>query len=89
MRQMQSSKSGKLPKMTDELQTAYNEWLIKYGFNPVPMKQLNDDNMYPLVCPMHGYKPDDLLKRTQANRSVIYQLKTPEEIKNENPTKAP
>ena len=77
--------------MTEELQDAYNEWLLKYGFNPVPVQQLNVDNMYHLVLSMHHYKrkPDALLKRTQTNLSVTYQLKTPEELQNENTTKTP
>ena len=77
--------------MNKELQDDYNEWLLKYGFNPIPVNQLNDDNMYHLVLSMHHYKrkPDALLKRTQTNLSVTYQLKTPEELQNENPTKTP
>ena len=75
--------------MTEELQTAYNEWLLKYGFNPIPVNQLNDDNMYHLVFPMHDYKPDDLLKRTACPLRIAYQLKTPEELQNENKTKTP
>ena len=80
---MQSSKSGKLPKMNKELQDDYNEWLLKYGFNPITMHQLNDDNMYHLVLSMHDYKPDDLLKRTAYPIRIAYQLKTPEELKDE------
>ena len=75
--------------MNKELQDDYNEWLLKYGFNPIPVNQLNDDNMYHLVIPMHDYKPDDLLKRTACPLRIAYQLKTPEELKDENPTKAP
>ena len=77
--------------MNSEIQTAYNEWLLKYGFNPIPMWQIQEDNMYHLVLSMHHYKrkPDALLKRTQTNLSVTYQLKTPEELQNENTTKTP
>ena len=75
--------------MNKELQDAYNEWLLKYGFNPIPVNQLNDDNMYHLVFPMHDYKPGDLLKRAHVPGKITYQLKTPEELKDENPTKAP
>jgi hypothetical protein len=77
--------------MNSEIQTAYNEWLLKYGFNPVPMQQLEDDNMYHLVLSMHHYKrkPDTLLKRLHIPGKITYQLKTLEEIKDENPTKTP
>ena len=66
--------------MTEELQTAYNEWLIKYGFNPIPMWQIQEDNMYHLVLSMHHYKrkPDTLLNRQEVAfpPRITYQLKT-------------
>jgi hypothetical protein len=77
--------------MNSEIQTAYNEWLLKYGFNPVPVQQINDDDMYHLVRSMHHYKrkPDALLKRTEFPILTTYQLKTSEELQNENTTKTP
>ena len=77
--------------MNSEIQTAYNEWLLKYGFNPIPMWQIQADNMYHLVLSMHHHKrkPDALLNRTEFPMQIIYQLKTPEELQNENTTKTP
>ena len=69
--------------MNKELQDDYNEWLLKYGFNPIPVNQLNDDNMYHLVLSMHHYKQSyTLLTRQEVAfpTRITYQLKTPEEL---------
>ena len=68
--------------MNEELQAAYNEWLLRYGYKAVPVITINKDCMYPLVILMHDFEPHDLLKR-ESFRHTTYQLKTPEELQNE------
>mgnify|MGYP003435682454 FL=1 len=75
--------------MTEELQTAYNEWLLKYGFREVPIDRARIDKVYYMINVLHTYTPNDLLKRLHIPSKITYQLKTPEELQNENPTKAP
>jgi hypothetical protein len=75
--------------MTEELQTAYNEWLLKYGYSEVPIDQARIDKVYYMINVLHTYTPNDLLKRAHTPGKIIYQLKTPEEIQNENPAKTP
>ena len=78
--------------MDKQTQDAYNEWLLKYGFREVATKQINADNNYRLVM-LLKYKDfvnsRALIKRTRTTETVSYQLKTPEELQNENTTKAP
>ena len=76
--------------MTEELQTAYNEWLLKYGFREVIFKELSGTNGYSFVYSL-SYKIfcSIIKRRADANPVVTYQLKTPEELQNENPTKTP
>lgn len=75
--------------MNEQLQTAYNEWLLKYGFREVPVDELNKDNSYGLVGAMHDFEPTDLLKRIRTGgdsafmERIHYQLKTPEELTDE------
>lgn len=86
---MQSSKSGKLPKMNKQTQEAYNEWLLKYGFSEVPIDQARIDKVYYLINALHNYTRNLPLKRLHTPGKITYQLKTPKELKDENPTKTP
>ena len=70
--------------MTEETQTAYNEWLLKYGFKWVDISVLRVD--LPLFCCII---PADTMNKYVRYSIRKYQLKTPEELKDENPTKAP
>ena len=75
--------------MTEEIQTAYNEWLLKYGFSEVPIAQARIDKVYYMINVLHKYMTNSPLKRVHVPGKIAYQLKTPEELKDENPTKAP
>ena len=70
--------------MTEKLQTAYNEWLLKYGYRWVDISVLRVDR--PLFW---GSIPSDVFDKYMRYSIQKYQLKTPEELKDENPTKAP
>ena len=64
--------------MTEELQTAYNEWLLKYGFKWVDISVLRVDK--PLFwCIV----PADTMNKYVRYSALKYQLKTPEEIQND------
>ena len=75
--------------MTEELQTAYNEWLLKYGFREVPIDRARIDKVYYMINVLHSYTSNRPLKRAHVPGKITYQLKTPEELQNENPTKTP
>ena len=70
--------------MTEELQDAYNEWLLKYGFRWVDISVLKVD--LPLFWSSISYGAMNKYVRYSIRK---YQLKTSEELKDENPTKAP
>ena len=69
--------------MNKELQTAYNEWLLKYGFSEVPVDQARIDKVYYMINVLHKYTTNSPLKRLHIPGKIAYQLKTPEEIQNE------
>jgi hypothetical protein len=75
--------------MNSEIQTAYNEWLLKYGFSEVPVDQARIDKVYYMINVLHSYTSNRPLKRVHVPGKIAYQLKTLEELKDENPTKAP
>jgi len=67
--------------MNEEIQAAYNEWLLKYGFRWVDMSVIKTDR--PLFwCAL----PAGVMERYVEYSIRKYKLK---DIKNENPTKAP
>ena len=70
--------------MNKEIQDAYNEWLLKYGFKWVDISVLRVDR--PLFW---GSIPYGAMNKYVRYSIRKYQLKTPEELQNENPTKAP
>jgi len=66
--------------MTEELQTAYNEWLLKYGFRWVNASVLNVER------PLFWWTISANTMNKYVRYSIRmrkYQLKTPKEIKNE------
>jgi len=75
--------------MNKEIQTAYNEWLLKYGYREVPVDQARTDKVYYLINALHNYMSNCPLKCLHTPGKIAYQLKTPEELKDENPTKTP
>jgi hypothetical protein len=66
--------------MNEELQTAYNEWLLKYGFRWVNASVLNVER------PLFWWTISANTMNKYVRYSIRmrkYQLKTPKEIKNE------
>ena len=64
--------------MTEELQDAYNEWLLKYGFRWVGISVLQVD--LPLFWSSISYGDTNKYVRYSMRK---YQLKTSEEIQND------
>jgi len=58
--------------MNKELQDYYNEWLLKYGFNPIPVQLVIPTCLFRNCLHLHT-RPD----------GIYYQLKTPEELQND------
>jgi len=67
--------------MTEEIQAAYNEWLLKYGFRWVDVDVLRVDRPV-----FFSVLPHNTMDKYVKNNTPNYQLKTPEELQNENPT---
>lgn len=57
--------------MNEEIQTAYNEWLLMFGFREVPAFALGDD----LLCLYRNH-----LHIIDTPIHMYYQLKTLEEL---------
>ena len=72
--------------MNKEIQTAYNEWLLKYGFGWVNASVVSVER------PLFWWTISANTMNKYVRYSIRirkYQLKTPEELKDENPTKTP
>ena len=68
-------------QMNEELQDAYNEWLLKFGFRAIDTSDMTSED-YMICRALHSYRPDDLLNRDVHNGTITYQLKTQNEIIN-------
>ena len=65
-----------MPTMTPELQEAYNEWLLKFGFRVVKLLEIEHEKLNWLKLELWR---GNLVIRID-NIHITYQLKTPEEI---------
>ena len=69
--------------MTEELQTAYIAWLLKYGHREVTSKELSGTNGHSFVYSLTYKTLHPIIKRRADANPVTYQLKTLEELQND------